>query len=271
VAPSLPAPHAAFLEAALAVLAADERLVGVAAGGSYAVDAVDEFSDLDLVIAVEPSAYENVLAEAQITAATLGSLLVAFTGEHVNEPRLLICLYQIGDLLLHVDLKFVALPDVARRVEEPVVLWERDGRMNEALATDIARFPDPDPQWIEDRMWTWVHYVATKIGRGELLEAVDSLAFIRGLALGPMALASRRARPSGVRKLERAVPDLAARFAHTVASCDRGACLAALEQAIALYRDLRTEMALEDLHRHDAAEAAAVAYVREVAARCQEV
>jgi hypothetical protein len=180
---------------------------------------------------------------------------------------LLICLYEIGESLLHVDLKFVSLPDVARRVEDPVVLWERDGRMTEALATGVARFPAPDPQWIEDRMWTWVHYVATKIGRGELLEAADSLGFIRGLALGPLALASRRARPSGVRKLERAAPDLAARLAQTVASCNRRACLAALEHAIGLYRDLRSEMALDDLHRHDAAEAAAVAYVREIASR----
>jgi hypothetical protein len=265
--PSLPAPHAAFLDGALPVLATDERIVGIAAGGSYALDAVDEFSDLDLVIAIEPFAHENVLAEAQMTAATLGSLLVAFTGEHVGEPRLLICLYQVGESLVHVDLKFVALPDVAKRVEDPVVLWERDGRMTDALATGVARFPDPDPQWIEDRIWTWVHYVAAKIGRGELLEAVDSLAFVRGLALGPLALASRRARPTGVRKLERAVPELASRFARTVASCDRRACLAALEEAITLYRDLRTEMALDDLHRHDAAEAAAVAYVSEIASR----
>ena len=86
------------------------------------------------------------------------------------------------------------------------MLWERVGRMSAALAADVARFPAPDPQWIEDRMWTWVHYVATKVGRGELLEAVDSLAFIRGLALGPLALASRGARPIGVRKLERRRP-----------------------------------------------------------------
>lgn len=48
-------------------------------------------------------------------AGTLGHLLHAFTGEHVGEPRLLICLY--GPELLHVDLKFVTLEMLTQRVE----------------------------------------------------------------------------------------------------------------------------------------------------------
>src|SRR5580765_7199848 len=96
---AVPAVHADFLATALARLAADARLVGVAAGGSYAADALDEFSDLDLMIAIEPAAYETVLAERQMIAAGLGTLLVAFTGEHVGEPRLLICLYRVRDLM----------------------------------------------------------------------------------------------------------------------------------------------------------------------------
>jgi len=266
---TIPAPHAAFLATAVEVLAADERLVGVAAGGSYAADAVDEFSDLDLVIAVEPSAYEAVLADRRAIAARLGSLLVAFTGEHVGEPRLLICLY--GPPPLHVDLKFVQLDDAVTRVEDPIVLWERDGRLGRVLADGVARYPDPDMQAIEDRFWVLTHYVATKVGRGELLEAVDALAFMRYLALGPLALMSRGARPTGVRKLEQVAPDLARQISRTVATCEVDACLVALEVAIETYRRLRDEIAAADLQRHAAAEAAAVAYVREVAARCQEV
>jgi hypothetical protein len=48
-------------------------------------------------------------------AGALGPLLSAFTGDHVGEPRLLICLY--GPPLLHVDLKFVTPADLAERVE----------------------------------------------------------------------------------------------------------------------------------------------------------
>lgn len=264
MAPALPAPHAAFLAAAIPRLAADARLVGVAAGGSYLTDTVDEFSDLDLVIAVAPGSYETVLAERQAIAAGLGPLLVGFTGEHVGEPRLLICLY--GPPLLHVDLKFVREDQLDARVEDPAVLWERDGRMHAALSTGTARFPEPDPQWIEDRFWVWVHYVGVKIGRGEILEAADALASIRGLTFGPMALASRGARPMGVRKREQVAPDLAARLGRTVAAYDRSACLVALRHAIDCYRELRRAAAVPGLQHCGGAEEAAVAFVDALAA-----
>ncbi len=265
---SLPAPHAAFLEAALPRLARDARLIGVAAGGSYLTDTLDEFSDLDLVIAVVPDADEAVLADRQAIAAGLGALLVGFTGEHVGEPRLLICLY--GPPLLHVDLKFVREDQLDARVEDPAVLWERDGRMRAGLARGTARFPDPDSQWIEDRFWVWVHYVAVKIGRGEILEAADALASIRGMSFGPMALASRGARPMGVRKLEQVAPDLAARLARTVAACDRASCLAALRHAIDCYRELRRDLAAPALRQRVEAEQAAVGFVDALTASRRE-
>jgi predicted nucleotidyltransferase len=117
----VPVPHAAFLRRAVERLSADPRLVGVAAGGSYLTGTMDEFSDLDLVVAVDPPAYLQVMEERHQIAASLGPLLSAFTGEHVGEPRVLICLY--GPPLLHVDLKFVALGDIAERVEDPAVIW----------------------------------------------------------------------------------------------------------------------------------------------------
>lgn len=57
--------------------------------------------------------------------------------------RLLICLYagENGHALLHVELKFVALPDIVTRVDEPTVLQERDGRLCQVLAKGAACFP----------------------------------------------------------------------------------------------------------------------------------
>lgn len=254
---SLPAAHRAFLDGALDVLRADVRIVGVAAGGSFVTDTLDDVSDLDLVIAVEP-AHVATLERARI-AASLGPLLAAFTGEHVGEPRLLICLY--GPPLLHVDLKFVALPDAARRVEDPVVLLDRDGRLRVALATDVARYPAPEPQWIEDRYWTWVHYVAAKVARGELFEALDGLGFLRGLALGPLVLRRAGARPCGVRRVEQAAPDDAAELRRTVATYDAHDIVRALDACVALYRRLRPD----DVVHGAAAEAAATRYLDDVA------
>src|SRR5678816_2698557 len=133
---SLPELHREFLQQAIDRLNMAQRLVGMAAGGSFITNSMDEFSDLDLIIAVEPAHYAEVMVERMKIAASLGKLLAAFTGEHVGEPRVLICLFEAP--LLHVDLKFVSLDDVATRVEDPCVLWERDGRFSSALAQGKA-------------------------------------------------------------------------------------------------------------------------------------
>lgn len=234
---AIPETHQAFLDVASKTLANDPRIVGVAAGGSYLTGTMDDFSDVDLVIVVEPSAFHALLEERRVIAATLGPLLAAFTGEHVGEPRLLICLY--GSPLLHVDLKFVAATDVATRVEDPAILFERDGRVTNALARDVARYPEPDPQWIEDRFWVWVHYVASKVGRGELFEAIDSLSFLRARVLGPLGLERAGFRPAGVRRIERVAPDLSRKLEKTLATHDARSCLDALDATIGLYRDVR--------------------------------
>jgi len=261
----VPEPHATFLRNALERLEQDPRIVGVAAGGSYASQTMDEFSDLDLVIAVEATAYETVLREARKTADALGRLLATFTGEHVGEPRLLICLY--GPPLLHVDLKFVTLVDLAVRVENPTVLWERDGRVTTALRAGEARYPAPDLQWIEDRFWTWVHYAAGKIGRGELFEAIDFLAFLRSRVLGPLALAASGAAPSGVRKLEASAPRFVSAMQATIAGYAPRSCAAALRAGIELYRDLRATLAQGAVRLNPDVEAAALAYLADVTAR----
>ncbi len=261
----LPDVHAGFLGRVLERLKTDDRIVGVALGGSYLTRSMDEFSDLDFVVACEPGTYAEVLAQRPTIAAGLGPLLAAFTGEHVGEPRLLICLY--GPPLLHVDFKFVSLADVAVRVEDPDILWQRDGRLAAALAAGAARFPVPDVQWIEDRFWIWLHYGAAKVGRGELFEAIDFLGFLRGQVLGPLALAARGARPTGVRKLETSTPDLAARMQRTLASYDRRSCLSALREAAQIYRDLRATLDGAALRLNRQAEAAALTYLAEMEAR----
>jgi hypothetical protein len=263
----LPEAHSGFLDRALAHLTKDLRIAGVAAGGSYLTNSIDEFSDLDLVIFIEPSAYESVLDQRQSIAAELGPLLAAFTGEHVGEPRLLICLY--GPPLLHVDLKFVNLEDAGERIEDPAVLFERDGRLSAVFAETAASFPDLDLQWIEDRFWVWIHYAAAKIGRGELMEACDFLAFLRSQVLGPLALRQQGARPSGVRKIEFAAAQLAAEIQNTVTVYDSSSCLAALELSVDLYRSLRMQSVTESLVLRHQAETAAFEYLQEIRSRVQ--
>lgn len=256
---TLPAPHRAFLAHAIDVLAQDPRIVGVTAGGSFLSGDMDEFSDVDLVVVTEPERQDEVLRTRMAIAGRLGTLLSAFTGEHVGEPRLLICLYDAP--LLHVDLKFVSFDTVRQRVEDPAVLWERNGRISAALAQGEARYPQPDMAWIGERFWIWMHYGAGKIGRGELFEAIDFLSFIRSAVLGPLALRRAGARPQGVRKIERHDPAFAQRLQATVARYDARDCLRALEACIALYRKLRGAA------QAAGAETEVMAYLDEIRAR----
>ncbi|WP_423454106.1 nucleotidyltransferase domain-containing protein [Ottowia sp. VDI28] len=265
----IPDAHASFLGRALPTLQADRRIVGVGAAGSFSNGSMDEFSDLDLIIALEPDSTAAMMAERRRIAAELGPLVAAFAGEHVGEPRLLICLYagQDGHVPLHVDLKFVSLADVAARVDDPMVLWERNGRLSQALKIGQARYPMPDLAWIEDRFWVWVHYAALKIGRGELFEAVDFLAFLRAQVLGPLALMEAGAQPNGVRRLEIAAPARAAQLQETVAAYDATSCMRCLYAAVELYRSLRSSVSAGQPAVNEAAESVAMAYLAGIAAR----
>ncbi len=237
--PFLPAAHRQWLERALAVLPGDPRIVGLAAAGSFLTGAMDAFSDLDVLVVTDPAQQQAVLAERDAIARRLGDLLAGFTGEHVGEPRLFITLYDAP--LLHVDLKFVSLADVHHRVEQPAVLWERDGLLSRALAQGAAAYPQPDIAWIEARFWIWMHYGAQKIGRGELFEAIDLIGFVRATVLGPLALRRANARPQGLRRIEIHDPGFAAALRATVPACDRDSCLHALDACIMLYRQLRDD------------------------------
>ena len=255
----MPIDHRIFLETALVELQRDERIIGVAAGGSFISHDMDEFSDIDLVLAIEPNRFDEVMAERTRIASRLGRLVGAFTGEHVGEPRLLICLYD--NPVLHVDLKFINLHDAGERVETPVVLWARDERFSQELSVPGGEYPAPDLQWIEDRFWIWVHYAATKIGRGELLEALDFLSFIRLSVLGPLSLLEAGARPSGVRKIELRAPRRCQEMTGTIARHDRRSCLDSVKKAVSIYCSLRESLRKEQFTPNTEAEQVARAYL----------
>ena len=250
----MPARHREFLARALPVLQADARLEGLAAGGSFVSGGMDEQSDLDLVVVVQGEHASGVLEHGADLARRLGPLLAAFVGDHVGEPRLLICLY--GPPLLHVDLKFVSTEELAPRSDDPRVLWDRRGRVRAALARTHATAPSPHFQWIEDRFWVWVHYLADKITRRELLEVVDGLTFVRSRVLGPLILAGAHAAPYGVRRIEAYAPHEADRLRATVPTPDVASCEAALRATVALYTELRDRVAPPTLVRRAAAERA---------------
>ncbi|MCL6710767.1 nucleotidyltransferase domain-containing protein [Pseudomonas sp. R2.Fl] len=237
---TLPPLHQAFVERVRATVSRDRRLTALLAGGSYVHGGFDRYSDLDFVVVVESGGYPEVMATRRQFAESLGELLSAFSGEHVGEPRLLICLY--GPSLLHVDLKFIVADDLDRLVERPSVLFARNAADIEArLDAAVIHWPERSPDWFEQRAWTWLHYGAAKLGRGELFEAMGMLAFFRDQVLGPM-LHRRAGRPQrGLRRMETSDNAASELLARTVAAHDADSIRNALTAAAEIYLDLRDD------------------------------
>ena len=161
----------------------DESIIGLAAAGSWITDEMDEYSDLDLVLFTS----EKISGDPERMrryAERFGTLLSTFTGDHVGEPRLLICLYD--DPFLHVDIKFLTANELNERIEDPVILLDKTGELKEILNRTAPVPPIDSFQWIEDRFWVWIHYLAARLGRAEYFECIDGLTYIRSRVLGPL-------------------------------------------------------------------------------------
>lgn len=229
-----------FAANAKRILEKDKNVIGLAVGGSWLTKEIDEFSDLDLIL-VTKSKVSDDKSKMLDFAHRLGDFLSGFTGEHVGEPRVLICLYD--NPLLHVDIKFLTLDELGLRIETPSILFDTDGQLQNIFGSSTDKFPFPDYQWIEDRFWTWIHYVLLKIGRGEYLEAFDFFGFLRMVVFGPLLHIKNGNLPRGVRKVETELElkDLNV-LKTTIPKYERQSLLESLGNSVALYRDLRNSL-----------------------------
>jgi hypothetical protein len=251
-----------FADKVTSIVKHDHSVIGLAVAGSWLTNEIDEFSDLDLILVTK----EKIIGSRELMlhyANQFGILLTAFTGEHVGEPRLLICLYD--DPLLHVDIKFVTIEEFRARIETPVILSDTDGQLQQVIDQTTATFPYPDYQWIEDRFWVWIHYALLKIGRGEYFEAVDFFGFLRMVVLGPLLHIKNGNLPRGVRKVESQLPDndLTA-LKLTMAEHNKLSLLSAIENAVMLYRKLREDLFGKNIVLHKAAEEKVLLFLEQI-------
>ena len=240
----------------------DDAVIGLAAGGSWISNEIDEYSDLDLILITEikiAGDKEKMMGYAR----RFGDLISGFTGEHVGEPRVLICLYD--NPLLHVDIKFLTLPELYDRVENPAVLFERNKQLSEIINSTNAVWPQPDFQWIEDRFWTWVHYACLKIGRGELMEAFDFLSFLRMTVLSPLLQVKNNKQARGLRRVETALSlsDLE-NLKITIAQYNKTSLLKALENLVSIYKSLRRKLYSENIIQQGKAEKLSLQYLKKI-------
>ena len=236
---AFPSHLARFWDRAEPALRADQRLLAVLAAGSAISQQMDEHSDLDLVMVVRPEAYAEVMESHVHYPKRIEGLLSAFIGYHVGEPRLVIALYD--NPIVHVDFKFVTPDTLGDRIETPIVLFEHGSEVSRLLAGGKAAWPNQDPQWFEDRFWTWIHYGGVKIARGELFEALGFLGDIRSMVLGPLAARRHDRNQRAIRRIEQLDPDFATRLQSTLAGYDTDEIWRALQACVDLYCDLRAD------------------------------
>lgn len=254
-----------FAARATEILRNDENTIGLAVAGSWLTNEIDEFSDLDLILVTKEKVSSNKSAMLEY-AQRLGQLLSGFTGEHVGEPRLLICLYD--DPLLHVDIKFLTLDEFRQRIERPVILFDTNDQLKTVLDQTTHRFPYPDYQWIEDRFWIWIHYALLKIGRGEYMEAVDFFGALRLMVLGPLLHIKNNHLPRGVRKVETNLsPGNFQQLLATVPAYSKESLLQSLQNAVSLYRDLRKDLFSAEVTLQAATEKRVMEYFDEMRRR----
>lgn len=215
----------------------DKNVIGLAVAGSFITDEIDEFSDVDLIL-VTVDNVANDPSRMEKYARSFGDYINGFTGEHVGERRVLICLYE--NPLLHVDIKFLTIDEFQNRIENPVIFFDRDGMLEKAISSTKAELPKLDFQWIEDRFWTWVHYATLKLGRGENFEALDFLSFVRTSVISPLLQIRNGKLPRGLRKVEMnfSKSDLD-KLVSTVPSYKTDSLFLALDNTINLYLELQ--------------------------------
>lgn len=254
-----------FANKVVEIIKDDGSVIGLAVAGSWITDEMDEYSDLDLVLITK----EKVAGDKKKMleyANRFGDLLSAFTGEHIGEPRLLICMY--NDPLLHVDIKFLTLPELKERVENPVVLFERGKKLSGIIDSTKAEWPQPDFQWIEDRFWTWVHYTAAKIGRGEYFDVLNALEYMRMNVLSPLLQEKNKKKMRGMRKVETQLnaADLE-NLKITVAQYNRPSLVKSLDNTVSIYRGLRRKLYTDKIELRERTEKKSMEYFKKIKER----
>jgi hypothetical protein len=232
--------HKEFAKQIVEKIKSNPDALGLAAGGSWITNELDEYSDLDLIL-VTKSKMSDSKKKMTDFASKLGNLLNAFTGEHVGEPRLLICMYD--NPLLHVDIKFVTTEEFKKRVEDPIVLWEKEKTLTKIMVSTKPEWPMLDFQWIEDRFWIWIHYSIQKIGRGEYFEAIECLSHLRLYVISPLMQIRNGQLPRGLRKVEFTFSNIdLEKLKETVPEYNVSSILVSLEKTIQLYQELRKDL-----------------------------
>ena len=190
-----------------------QRELTVVARGSLAAGRVDALSDLDFaVLAAAPDEVAELQAWVRGTVFSCGRLLAHFPASHIGLDDLLIFFLEVGPWIVKVDVEATAVERWHSSAGD-VVLWDPQARYP-SPAPPAAGAPQsapnlPDVGLAGRRLCGWLWYTFTKIERGELFEAANSLEVMRKLALLPLVLHLEQLPQEDFRRLEARLPSAA--------------------------------------------------------------
>lgn len=220
--------------------------------GSLANGTWDQYSDVDLEVVCDSAEDQAVLRdEVDTLIRDSGVLLASFPATHIGMPNLLIYFVAIGNRLVKVDVNLtVNVAGEDRNGKGGLRLVESGGRGSQGRAVRTTQ-PSVCAN-IQDQFFTdahqkfvgWAWYTYTKIMRGELWEADDSLQVMRTRALLPALLLVRDLPKEGYRRAEsRLTKDDLRRLGHTRADrIDRECLMASLHSMIAMFESIAPAM-----------------------------
>jgi hypothetical protein len=163
---------------------------------------------------------------------------------------------------LHVDFKWITISGFERRVEDPEILFDRRGLLRQTVLNFPSEgYPVPDLQFHENRFWTWMHYVLTKIGRGEILEAYNYLDEVRSCCIGPVLLQKNKLPPRRLRRAEKLPKNEYEMLLQTIPeSCTSKACFEAVIKMVELHDYILKAIDFKGFERDSASEKACLSY-----------
>lgn len=247
---SLPHTHHLIVDRFVAACRVDARVVAAFLGGSYARDAADAYSDLDLDLITSDAAYDDFFAEREAFVRRLGEPV--FLQDYHDDAHgggadfvfFTLADGTEGELGLGRASQFAHLHAGPYRV-----LIDKRG----ILAGAIFPAPEvPPTEQVETLRglisWFWhdlSHHFITPMARGQLLSAYGALEDLRRACVNLARLSeSFSTEAEGYEKVEQALPaERAAALAATCCPLERGAMLQAARAIVHLYEALAPPLA----------------------------
>jgi hypothetical protein len=255
--------HLNLVKKAEICLKEDKGFLGMAIGGSWIDNKLDQFSDLDLYLIMD-NALVLSFEEKKEIQHKWGNLLTFYINGH--DENVTVSLYDFAPDLLHVDCKWIYLEGFQKRVENPSIIFEKD----RLLSNCIRDFPSegyelPNFELNEMRFWSWMHYIFSKIGRGEIIEAYGYLCEVRNCCVGPMVLHKNALTPRRMRHAEHLPEaDLKLIRKSIPINCDAKNCFDATIYMIELYKYTRDSLVNNSFVKNYAAEIACLRYAENI-------